>query len=263
MKHLIQEQRKEIARLYESERISLSELARRLKMDRSTITRWVRRENLRIRIDGKFRINSTIFTNIDSEEKAYWLGFLFADGYISDENRFELSLGLKDINHLEKFKNFLNWEGDIKIDNKVGRCRLSFKDEIIGENLKLLGLIPRKSTILEFPTLTEESIPHFIRGYFDGDGTITDPDKTSILVNLIGTENFLTFILTYCNLLQITPKLKHPNQSQLIFNFNLCGKNARDFMKFLYKDATIFLDRKKERFDKHLCNCVKRPNCKE
>lgn len=263
MKNLSVEKRKEIVRIYKNEKISLVELAKKLGNDRRTVTRWIKREGLYVGASGKIKMNSNVFSCIDTQKKAYWLGFLFADGYVSDKNDFELSLGLKDKQHLEKFKKFLEWEGDIKIDNKVGRCRLAFRDKLLVNNLKSLGLVPRKSTILQFPNLKEELVPHFIRGYFDGDGTINDPNKNAIAINIIGTKSFLLDILKYSNSEHNKLILKHSDQSQLIFCFNICGRKARDFMKYIYKDATIYLGRKKERFDQHMCNCIKRPNCKE
>ncbi len=57
---------------------------------------------------GGYNINENVFDNIDTEEKAYWLGFLYADGYVTYKNyTIGLGVALKDIDHLRKFKDFL------------------------------------------------------------------------------------------------------------------------------------------------------------
>jgi len=56
------------------------------------------------------------FDNIDTEEKAYWLGFLYADGWVSSKgNTVGLTLALKDIEHLKKYNNFLRYEKGLNI----------------------------------------------------------------------------------------------------------------------------------------------------
>jgi len=65
----------------------------------------------------KYKINDSVFSVIDNNEKAYWIGFLAADGYVDYKtNRIGLKLKLGDIKHLEKFKTFLNFSGPIVIE---------------------------------------------------------------------------------------------------------------------------------------------------
>ena len=61
-----------------------------------------------------------MFDTIDSEEKAYWLGFIYADGWISDANNcFTLTLQQRDVEHLLKFNEF--------IANKNSICYRKYK----------------------------------------------------------------------------------------------------------------------------------------
>ncbi len=249
--------------IYKEEKISLVKLAKRLKLDRATVTKWVRESGMHIKIDGKNLINTHTFEKIDTEEKAYWLGFLFADGNVS-KNNIDISLSLKDTAHLEKFKDFMKWEGDIKIDNKGRRCRICFGDKIMAKDLIKLGCTEKKSLTLQFPT--EEQVPkhliyHFIRGYFDGDGYVSDPEniKTNFQLSFTGTTQFLTSILEIFlfDPLLYVKKVKHAPK---ICYFQLTGKNARMFLKCLYDDATTFLDRKKERYEKGVLRWYKNKN---
>jgi hypothetical protein len=63
----------------------------------------------------KYHVNINKFSKIDSEESAYWLGFLYADGCMSEESRIGVMLKASDKHHLEKLKNFLEWDKEVKI----------------------------------------------------------------------------------------------------------------------------------------------------
>lgn len=80
--------------------------------------------------------NRYIFENIDNEEKAYWLGFLYADGSVgSTDYRVELGLAEKDLEHIKKFKNFIGLDNKISYRPKSKSYRYSFKDKIFKEIL--------------------------------------------------------------------------------------------------------------------------------
>lgn len=245
--------RKEAVKLF-YKGLKCTEIAKKLVCDRHAVGRWLRKAGCEYSKVNKANINSHIFNNIDSEEKAYWLGFLFADGYVSKNTEFELSLGLKDINHLEKFKTFLNYEGKIKIDNKIGRCRLQFGDPEIVNNLKDIGCVNKKSLILEFPEkLSENLYSHFIRGYFDGDGSINNP-ISPISITIIGTYPFIEKIHSILFIPIDSIKHRNPKHSELVFTNILSGQTARNFCEYIYKEATIFLERKYNRYVEHLNN---------
>jgi hypothetical protein len=261
MKKYNQDIKNKIIETYINQNISLSKLAKDLNIDRETITRWINEANIPKNNTkcNKYEINSSIFNIIDNEEKAYWLGFLYADGSINDINCIELSLKLSDIEHLKKFKKFLSFKGNIFEDTKVGRCRLMFKDNLIGENLKNLGCIPRKSLILKFPT--ENQVPKefqkdFIRGYFDGDGHIKKIEY-SIGVSLLGTKEFLSSILNIIKNDSVL-KIKNSKGSSNIFYFQLSGQNSRNFLLKIYNNSNIYLDRKFQLYLKQKERCNKK-----
>ena len=243
----------EVLKVYNEERISLTKLAKRYSLDRETVTKWIKNNReLKIKKNGAYNINSSVFENIDSEEKAYWLGFIYADGYISDDNSFELSLKISDSNHLEKFKKFLNYDGKITLDTKVGRCRLMFRNKKIGGDLKNLGCIPRKSLVLKFPTkfqVPEYLLNHFIRGYFDGDGSINGI-KNSISISVLGTNDFLSKMLINFQLFSVL-KVKNVKGSEKVFYFQISGSNARKFLYTIYKNSIVSLDRKYDLYIEH------------
>lgn len=209
-------------------------------------------------------INEHIFDTIDTEEKAYWLGFMYADGCIySKENRIELSLQDLDVNHLYKFAKFLDSKKEDFVKSyknykhgKYNRCRVSFRSKVVWEALNSKGCVPNKSLILTFPdesVLSDKSlIRHFIRGYVDGDGCLCYT-KGKAEFNVLGTEEFLTGLMENLPLDRKYPVYKkHKDTDKNFCIFNLWCSTAVRIMQYLYENATIYLDRKYEKY-KEIC----------
>lgn len=194
-----------------------------------------------------------IFQNIDTEEKAYWLGFLYADGSVgSTDYRVELGLAEKDLHHIEKFKEFIGLNNKISYREKTKSYRYVFKDEIFKSILIKQGCIPKKSLILKFPT--EEQVPrnlirHFIRGYFDGDGHFTNTDSC-FEAGFISTKDFIEDCLKY-----LPDTLKKDSKIKDVHRTNGAKKYAfysyhdvLTFLNFMYQGSNIYLDRKYEHY---------------
>jgi DNA-binding transcriptional regulator WhiA len=231
--------------------LKCKQIATLMNIDRRTVGKWLKEEGFTYSRHNKANIDSSVFDTIDTSEKAYWLGFIFADGYVSKKNNFELSLAIKDLNHLTKLKEFIKFEGKIYIDNKIGRCRLQFQDSQIVNSLKEIGCINKKSLVLKFPDIDESLYAHFIRGYFDGDGCISDP-KNSIAISIVGTKDFLEVIHHILDIPKYKIKHRQPLHSIEVNISEFSGEDARRFCLFVYNNSTIHLERKHERFIKHL-----------
>lgn len=242
--------------LYKTGEFSVTELSNKFKIDRHALSRRIKAIGLNVvNKQNLIRFNENIFDDIDTEEKAYWLGFLYADGCVSSiNNTIEISLKYSDFNHLYKFKNFLNCTNNIIIDTI--RCRLMFSSGYFKKRLIELGCTPRKSLTLEFPTegqMPDHLIIPFIRGYFDGDGTFTyfsRNGKGTVFtpkIGFIGTQDFLKgvqdVLLTDANL-----HLANKNGSNKCFEISFGSKKSTEILKKLYKDANIYLDRKFKRY---------------
>lgn len=247
------------AQQYINSDISLTSLAKKYQLDIYNLSNTVKL------LGGKVvnkhnlpKFNEHIFDCIDTEEKAYWLGFIFADGYISAHKpgkksryTFELGLGLKDVDHLHKFNKFMGYNGNnVKTDNH--RCRWSVGNKHLWTTLNALGCIPRKSLFLEFPKLSQ-FVDAFVRGYLDGDGTLgvyTTKYNPKIYCQCIGTKAFLSKII---EIYDIKAALGHDiRTSEQVYHFQLSGLQCYNFVYKLYNNATVYLDRKFQKY-KEIC----------
>lgn len=232
--------------------MTLNQIKYELQLDPGKLSRYLKSNGVKIeRLPHKKKINKNIFEIINTEEKAYWVGFLYADGYVGlTDNRVELTLQLSDVNHIKKFKTFLN--SDCKISTNSYRSRLSIKDEKIKKDLINLGCTPQKSLTLKFPTndkIPKELIRHFIRGYFDGDGSLCVTEKTKS-IDILGTYDFLYQLCLESNI--ATSKIYvSKSKSNKVFRIVLGSRlDLYNFSKYIYDDCNIYLDRKYEKFKK-------------
>jgi len=193
-----------------------------------------------------------IFETIDTEEKAYWLGFLYADGSVgSKEHKIELGLAEQDLKQIEKFRDFIGIMNKISYRPNTKSYRYSFRSESCKEDLIKQGCMPKKSLILKFPTedqVPKDLIRHFIRGYFDGDGWFTNTESC-FQIGLIGTEDFIKGFLDNIEIYNKENKIfnvhRENGAKRYVFSAYV---DVLNFLNWIYKDATIYLDRKYEHY---------------
>ena len=255
-----------------NEELNIQEICKKYNVSHSTFPKYLK-DYLGIKIEKRVKsnFNDKIFDCIDTEEKAYWLGFIFADGSINSdplkENKkkaytFELSLKQDDINHLKKLKELL--ETSRPIIKSENRCRLLVNSKHFWETLNNYGCTPRKSLTLQFPSesiFKENSlIRHFIRGYFDGDGCISysNSEHTILTMQLLGTKSFLQTLLNYLpeEFKDLTLRHNHNNENEETYLINTSNKKAYRFFIYLYENSKIYLDRKYSRFARYHGNMI-------
>ena len=240
------------------------QIASELGVHYTTVHRWLRKLGLNLpNFHNELKFDNTVFDTIDTEEKAYWLGFLYADGYVSSDGK-TVELGLKrdDKEHLEKFRDFLKNRNEVRMGNakcygkKFSRCRLTMVDKHFHNALISKGCIPNKSLILTFPDkslfASEELIIHFIRGYVDGDGSVTYGCTGYAIFEIIGTKEFLDGIRDFFpNMFQQVYHKDKRRQGSNTYSMVLGAKKSEEFGNMLYSNATIFLKRKYDKFIKN------------
>lgn len=205
--------------------------------------------------------DNSYFQKIDNERKAYWLGFLYADGCVYEKSKNSkniiLELHPSDKYILEELLKDLNSNRPIYVSRR-GYVSINICSTRMANDLIKLGCIPRKSLVLKFPNediVPKDLIRHFIRGYMDGDGCISTymklrkDRKTPIFnceIKFIGTYDMLYGIKRFFNSEKDILINKHSPQScQISFS----GTKYRKIVDVLYNDATIYLKRKKDKWD--------------
>lgn len=153
----------------------------------------------------KYAIDEAYFDCIDTTDKAYILGFLYADGSnCIDKCTIAMSLQEEDRDILEKIRLTIGSEKPLEYldySNKhdhgytyKNQYRLLMFNKHMCESLKNIGMTPNKSLSLDFPNIDPKLYSHFVRGYFDGDGsvyrTIKNENNHRIAVTITSTEKF-------------------------------------------------------------------------
>ena len=193
----------------------------------------------------KYRINQTYFENIDTQEKAYWLGFLYADGYIKITPSggctcVRLKLAIKDISHLEKFKHSLESTHPIEIyETKNPYCQISIGSKKMVNDLINQGCTKNKGYKIRFPNIKEELKSHFIRGYFDGDGSVCYRGGNRYRFTMTSNNHFIMDIIKYLGYGNIS----RDSVNEKLSNFYI-DTNSNNFGKFIYNNSMIHLERK-------------------
>jgi hypothetical protein len=195
----------------------------------------------------KYTLNEDFFENIDSEEKAYLLGFIQADGCVNDESLI-IGLAARDEGHLYKIRNILEANVPIRTYDRIVNGKVFPRSEIriykgkIRKNLNALGILPRKSMTSQPIQIDEELQQHYIRGLVDGDGWITGSGSQTA-IGLTGCRPIVNYFAQFARQICGTRSLPYPNHS--IWSFRVTGNAMpKKLIEKLYSGAKVALERK-------------------
>lgn len=214
---LTEEELNNIIDMYQNKKYSLRQIEQITHHGRNSLSNMLSRLGIKI-LQGnhyrKYYFDFDFFEEINNEYKAYWLGFLYADGCILPqdprgygEQEFKLTLAQEDEEILQKYKEDLKSTYPIRYDTSKNKKNPNWQVQVICkyrsqktvDDLKKLGCVENKSLILKFPEVTQvpkNLIYHFIRGYFDGDGSISNFNNV-YNINFVGTKDFITELANY------------------------------------------------------------------
>lgn len=213
----------------------------------------------------KYSVNEQYFNTIDTPEKAYWLGLLWADGNISkttprssSPNRLRLSLKADESHHLELLQTHLQSDHPLKKSVSSYNSQsvvLDVNSRPLCEALESLGF-GLKSERTNIPEI--DHLSHFIRGYFDGDGSLSlytqkvkdwtihrqEWSLTGEPEFIINVQDFLSKALNLSN-----TKLKKYKRTDKAITLRY-GKisDIRSLYDYLYQDASIYMNSKHQKF---------------
>lgn len=232
-----------IIKKYCEENYSLSQLGKEFNCSYGTIKNLLHKHNIKSRgYKNMYPRDEFYFNKIDNENKAYWLGFLYADGCVHSNNN-EISINITDEDHIIKFKNEIkafNHKYSITNDKRYKNAKtlyqFSIKDAQLHSDLIKWGCVPNKSLLLnKIPNIPRDYVSHFIRGYFDGDGSLHYLKSTNnYRISFVGTKDFLNDIQKELN----TNVSLNNSGSGKAYTLQISGrKQVMRILNYMYKDS--------------------------
>jgi hypothetical protein len=227
-----------------SEGESATKIAASLNLKHHNIERILKDEGVVLTgVDYSGNVNGHYFDVIDTEEKAYWLGFLAADGWISSKfNAIGLALNGKDIDHLNKFRTSVSLDQQIKWRKARDEVYVLFKSKQMYSRLIVLGFTPKKSQEFVPPKLIPSLEVHFWRGMVDGDGCISLSSTNYLSLDLSGTKEVVFAFVKFLNNYNI--RTETPIDLKSHYRVNCWGFEASKALGVLYENSNVYLDRK-------------------
>lgn len=208
------------------------------------------------------KVEDKYFSKINTQDKAYILGMLLADGHLQiKRNAISLSLsGEEDGKLVQKIANRL-FVSDYQVHNDhessknpkhQDRFQLWLTSKQMTQDLMNLGFTDNKTKICEF---NFDSIPprlmrHFIRGFFDGDGSVYLTKYKSLTVHFVGLENIIKFIQKYLQSIGIKSSIYPCFSSNLVCELRFGNvHHVQTLYDTMYRNANLLLPRKKRKFE--------------
>lgn len=241
---------------------SVSKIASNYDVSTNFIAKLFKLNNVQLRSKADsnrvrfgYTINDKSFLTIESERDSYFLGFILADGCISNGY---LSLTVKQTDgyilkelqtHLGMNYGYSESGVDDKRTNKTyHRSVLQVKNKSITENLRNQNIESNKSTVEKLPNIDWINDRHFWRGLIDGDGHLKMSKTHQSLIVFVGSEEVVNGFIQFCNksinlkVPRIAKAVKHKNKT--LYHVQINNTDAREIAKYLYKDSTVYLKRK-------------------
>ena len=250
---------------YENTHLTVKQIGDALGLSKRCTMSIFKEYNINSKRKNRYTLDENYFEEINTQQKAYILGLIYADGYVGNEKFNNISLTQKEYKLLFEVKKELEFTGIIRLGNKGSFENskpgyvLNFSSKKVANDLRKLGLYPKKSlTIDKIPNIRDELKRHFLRGYFDGDGSIskyihkfkkTNKEYSYVKVKMciIATEKMLedfikTFNIEHYYISQ--SKTKEMKYIQIESK-----KELNRIYNLMYEDCCICNMTKKEKWD--------------
>ena len=242
--------------------IGSGELATKYQVSRNSICSILKRRSIprrnRSLCHQKYQINEGYFDTINTEDKAYFLGLLFADGYHNiKKNMIRLFLNHTDQHIIKDFISCLKYNKAIEKRTyshplHQDQYGISIFNQHMSNTLRHIGCTQRKSHTLRYPLVIPPDMDrHFIRGYYDGDGSLYLPKvKSRASVDIASTKIFCNTLKNKIeNATDVHTNTRVITSNHSTHDIKVGGrKQISKVLNWLYQDANFYLHRKFEKF---------------
>ena len=250
--------------LYYEQKLSLQKIGELYGKPREYIYRWMRKYGFKARAkteawkhrgkDELYKINEKFFDSW-TNKMAYVLGIILTDGNIA-KNSGLISISMKEGDHLEKIRKMIDTEHPVKYQEQIDLFTLGFGRKKMTDSLLKLGITSKKSFKVKFPAVPDENLPHFIRGVFDGDGSVffeagskTSPLRVSFTS---ASKAFMTTLEEKLHLHAGVSKrtIYETHRRNIAYYIRYCHKDSLKFFDYIYAgaDESMWLERKHRKF---------------
>lgn len=217
---------------------------------------------------NRYQVNETFFDSPESwgEAQAYWFGWLVSDGCNDKTERgISMRLAARDQEILETLKELIGYTGPVRIEKRdvvteicgrpakgsTHRAALMIYNRNLSQRVKELGIISGKASTFVLPPINPDSMHHFVRGLFDGDGCFCFTKYNHFESNLVGAPDMLESVRDWLLQQDITciySQLVYGNGAKTL---RISGNNlGMKMFLSLYRDCHYFLPRKLSAFRK-------------
>ena len=257
---ITKEKKYDVVNYYKSKPMTIRECANHCGLSNPTIIKLL--NEFGIDRYKKAKINSpeldeNYFSNINTEEKAYFLGLLISDGNVfvcGDGNRqasISITQAESDAYILKRFLEEVRSNTTIGHDGR-GTCQATIRSNIMAHSLSSYGVVPEKTLTAYLPIIEDQYMQHLIRGILDGDGsitsTLTSRNKHKHAISFCGTHQLMEGISQYISLVTGATRAKVYDYSDRHLS-EIKWQSVSDVLlvgDWIYRDATIFLERKRK-----------------
>lgn len=235
----------EIIKLY-NDGYGTMEISQKCGIHRATIQRVLQRNNIDLRKRTPAHYNVHFFDEYN-ENSCYWAGFIASDGYVrSDRDAVTIHLASVDYEHLLKIAKLTDYEGNVKINKN--ECYITFAGKWFCESLaKNFDINPRKTFDISISDkIPNDMVKHFIRGYFDGDGSVSYSGKYLSINFTSGSKKMLSKIIDFIFNNNIFVRNKTGKPPICRYSIQYRCSNAFNILDLLYSCSSELtrLDRK-------------------
>lgn len=250
----------EIIKEYINNGASINSLAKQYDSTPYMIKKFLVANNVKIRtaqeqtsisnLNRAIKINDNYFNELNLEN-SYYLGFIAADGTVrKDSNEIKITISNEDEQFLLDMKNKMNYQGELHFQNKVNAIEYRFSSKQIKEDLAKYSIIPRKT----YTGITMKNIPNkyklaFIKGYYDGDGSVSINQKTKqVAVKIVSYKEEI--LKEFQEIIQQKSYIyMYTRDQHTLYSLELSTLPSLKFLKEIYSLNTPCLQRK---YDKYL-----------
>lgn len=261
----------ELVTMWNSNQYGIKELSIYFNISNTSIIGLLNRRGFKMKSQSerqrKYSINENFFDTIDTSEKSYFLGILYADGY-NNTIRYTVNLALKESDKeiLDKLSaliqpskplQFINTKKQRErkgFENSQNQYRLVIANKHISNKLAELGCGKAKTFTIQFPSTDQVPLHlqrHFLRGYFDGDGHI-GITKSKGRIDIVGTKlmcDSISELLKSELNINTYHRQRYPEKNNNIWSVAISGNNQiKLFCEYIYKESSLHMDRKYQKY---------------